>query len=279
MQRIEKLSTLLPADLVGAHDVHIRIPQWAFIPDRWTAAFLRGLVLLAPEWKSKRVWEVGVGTGVNLILLNDAPCREYYFSDFDPRCTQLALENVSSNGLDLIRYRALTGPWDLVTPPNGAWVPNVDVVFACIPQVPADFDLTQGDNIAHYYCPRRYPNSRLHACGLGLNEELLKQARRVLSSRGSVVLNLGGRPGIERLKEMYVTCGYVPRVAHEEIIPQHHETSLESLAVLEENGHTQFEFFEDEAARMRINARTAEERRKRELPLFHKIYVIEGVLA
>jgi hypothetical protein len=94
-----------------------------------------------------------------------------------------------------------------------------------------------------------------------------------------VVLNLGGRPGLEKLRSLFQDAGYQPKVVWEETIPQHAETSLASLAILERDGrHDGFEFFEDSLCAKRIGAREAEARRLRGEPLFHKIYVIAGTL-
>lgn len=280
MYPIVRISPLLPETLRRSlpSDACIMVPTWAFTPDAWNTAFLRGLASLAPGWNSERVWEVGVGPGINVLALHSFPCREFYISDFNPRCISLALENLALNGLDPGRYCPLEGSWDLVTSQNGIKAPQVDVIYACIPQVPADFDLEEGDNIAHYYRPDRYPDSRLHMVGLGLVEALLKQARSVLKENGSVVLNLGGRPGINRLREMFEMCGYAPRVVHEEIVPQHPETSIGSFVALEKSGHAHFEFFADNAGLSPINALAAQARRDNGLPLFHKIYIMEGTL-
>ncbi len=275
---VKKIRDLLPADLIsGIGDACVAIPDWAFVPDEWSTAFLRGLLALAPSWEGKRIWEVGVGTGINLLVLHPrvrgAPV--WYFSDFDERCVPLAVENLSRRNRE--QLFPLHGKWDLLTP-NGGESPDADIIFACIPQVPMEMGLEVGDALAHYYCPERYPNSHLHPCGLGLVEALLQQARGVLSRRGEVVLNLGGRPGLRRLRSMFADNGYRPRVVHEEVIPQHAGTSLKALAALEGNGHEDFEFFVEPDGTSPICAYTAEARRVTDLPVYHKIYVIAGTM-
>ncbi len=273
------LSAFLPPMSYGT-DARIEVPAWAFMPDQWSAAFLNGLYRCSPTWRGKRVWEVGVGTGVNLIALSGLvqPLR-WYFSDFDQRCVPLALRNITrSVGLNH-RYHALSGSRDLLNAPDGGMSPTVEVIFGCLPQVPVEvIDLGEGDNFSHYYCPKRYPKSHLHPCGLGLVEALLKQARDVLTPRGEVVLNLGGRPGQERLLQMFAECDFEPAIVHVEVVPQHAATSLASLAALENGGHADFEFFADAGHEERINARHAEHRRLRGQPVFHRIYVIKGTL-
>lgn len=275
----KRINDLLPTDLIQNFylaECELEIPEWAFYPDQWSIAFLRGL--RKAELDATSIWEVGMGTGLNLIFLKywfpDAKLR---YSDFDARAPLVAHQN-------LARFHVTGTPhwgsWDLVDPVDEEDItpPKVDAVVACIPQVPAEFDLSQGDNFAHYYDPTRYREAHLHAFGLGLNEALLTRAKNVLRPSGRIILNLGGRPGLNRLLQMFTDAGYLPRVLHHEVIQQHAGTSLETLASLEVGSHTDFEFFTDVTATQPINAREAEERRISGAPLFHKIYVIEGTL-
>ena len=261
----------------------IRVPEWAFTPDWWNITFLRGLIKL-PQWRQKGItaWEVGVGSGVNIgILRNYASDASFYFSDYNDMCVPLALENIQRLGRTDARLHPLCGAWDLVTPPaqNGSPLPKVHVVFGCIPQVPTDMDLTVKDRFAHYYNPQAYPEAKSHALGLGLNEALLLRAKRVLLPKGTVVLNLGGRPGRNRLETLFTNAGYRPRILFQDVIPQHAGTSLSSLVRLEHVGHDSFEFFGDKKCKEPINAREAETRRTKGKTTYHRIYVIAGTLA
>ncbi len=260
----------------------ISVPNWAFIPDHWNVAFLRGLSKLTESWKGLCVWEIGVGTGTNLIALSDTTSNvTWYFSDYDRRCVPLALRNLKLFGCDCQKLNPLHGSWDLVTPPHGSnlQAPKVNVVFGCLPQVPTRIDLSVGDRRSQYYDPTRYPRAHQNALGLGLNETLLIRARKVLEPGGQVVLNLSGRPGLRRLRALYRETGYAPRLIHRETIPQHAGTSLASLAELEERGHRHFEFYADTECRKPISAGEAEIRRLAGEEVFHNIYVMAGTLA
>lgn len=274
-----RINEILPPDLRGGYAGALDVPSWAFQPDAWSFAFLRGLRRIADRLDGKKVWEVGVGTGLNLVLLAQwCPKSVFYFSDLNAACTPLARRNIGDalNG----RARPLEGEWDLVTRTDqNCDPPRVNAVIACIPQVPSALDLSVGDNLAHYYHPDRYREAHLHALGLGLNEALLRRARPMLAPGDRVVLNLGGRPGLGRLTQMFQECGYNPQPIHEEVIPQHRETSLATLARLEAAGQNDFEFFADDLAREHINARTAESCRANGIPVFHKIYVVAGTVA
>ncbi len=273
----KEIGSLLPKDLVvGSENRFWRVPEWAFLPDQWTWAFLRGLRLAE---LSGRVWEIGVGTGMASFFLRTwFPQIELYFSDLDARCTELAVDNLRGGRMLGSGLQALHGSWDLMSHERRK-APLVDVVVGCIPQalLPRGERLNDRDNEAHYYDPKMYPESGLHHLGLGLNEALLFRAREqaVLRTGGSAILNLGGRPCLGRLLRMFRDNGYRPRVLYQEVIKQHCGTCLQPFADLEAQGE-HFEFFGDREAKGSISSSEAERRRVAGDPVFHKIYVIEG---
>lgn len=257
----------------------VTVPRWAFRPDNWSTAFLRGLTPLAQSWAEKRVWEVGVGTGANVVALHGlAPRAEWHFSDYDRRCVPLALKNCARASIALSSLRPLAGSWDLVRAPHGRRAPAVDVLFGCLPQVPAPKAVSE-DDLAHYYDPSRYVRRR-SGHGLALNETLLRRAKKknIISRGGQVILNLSGRPGKAQLLGMFASCGYTPVVVHEEIIAQHPHTSLRSLVSIEEECGMPCEFFADVGGTQHLSADEAEQRRLAGEPVFHKIYVVAGTL-
>ena len=178
------INDILPPDLRGGYAGELDVPPWAFQPDAWSFAFLRGLQRIAGQLDGKKIWEVGVGTGLNLLLLARwCPRSVFYFSDLNAACTPLARRNIGDalNG----RARPLEGEWDLVTRIDQYFdPPRVNAVIACIPQVPSALDLSVGDNLAHYYHPDRYREAHLHALGLGLNEALLRRGQRGVAPGG-----------------------------------------------------------------------------------------------
>lgn len=283
MKKNLAIETLLPPDVLWpeARGKAIAVPPWAFRPDQWSFAFLRGLRALAPTFEGQSLWELGVGTGLNTAFVATlAPSAHFHYSDYNNHCSILACTNIS--GLvpgSRERCSPLYGPWDLVTPPNGMTAPQVDVIFGCLPQVTKDgLDLTVGDRVAHYYDPALYPEARHHDLGLGLHEALLERAKAVLCPGGRIVVNLSGRPGRQCLTALFTERGYHARVVHEEMVAQHRGTTLATLAALEDEGHPEFEFFADERGEREINACAAEARRLAGEPLFHNIYVIEGTI-
>lgn len=69
-------------------------PDFAFDPDDpWTQTFQEGLA--RADLKGKTVYEVGVGTGINVaFILQSCGARRVYGSDLDPRLVVLAERNI-----------------------------------------------------------------------------------------------------------------------------------------------------------------------------------------
>jgi methylase of polypeptide subunit release factors len=238
-----------------------------FLPDQWTRVFAKGL--LTHAFAGRKVLEVGVGTGINMagLLAGRIPPSQYVGTD------------ICNNAVSASRILATAQGWDaqLVQSNLLEDVPDdilsrVDHIIACIPQVPSDKPLGEGDNYAHYY---KANGSYWDQYGLGLNSRLLKQAWE-RAPQASVTLNLSGRPGLDKLKELFDYHDRFARVAYEELVPQHTETSIESLAKMEQDGHAPFEFFADADGVEQIGATQAEVRRVNQEPVFHKVYVLSA---
>lgn len=263
-----RLRTFYP----DAKDMGFTRPSNLFLSDEWTKIFAAGLIKLSgseTDFTKAHVLEVGVGVGTNILGLMTSPKPPASFIGTDICDNAIRF----CRGLpDIRRHNVRLQTSDLLSDIPKENLSKLDYIVACIPQVPFEGDLTQGDNFAHYYPPT---GSNWDAFGLGLNAKLLEQAKDLTPS-AQVVLNLSGRPGIERLKDLFNQFGFEPSVLHEAIVPQHKETSLASLASAEEKGADAFEFFRDPGAHEKICAVEAEGRRTAGQPLYHKIYVIRG---
>lgn len=278
-QIVIDIADVFPADYNGGTE--FEVPNYSFLPDQWTRAFLRGLAQF-DGFDGKTVVELGIGTGVNAAyVLQSRNPKCVVGSDIDGMCTIISLKNVYTNVDEEKqgRFRALAGDQNLAS-----WIHEkgfADVVFGCLPQVikSEQIHLHEGNDVSHYYDPAFYP-SELHHLGLGLNDFALRQLHPLLNQGASVILNLSGRPGLGKgLEELlFRTNGYEPRVLHEEVVAQHAGTSVATLAEVEKHHGHEFEFFTsiDGAPESKISATFAEERRLAGLPVFHKIYVIEG---
>ena len=277
------LKDVFPREYQGGTD--FEVPEFAFEPDSWSKAFMKGLMTFGKGggFERKGVAELGVGTGANVALILSAfnPTK-VFASDLNGECTKLAARNIVHavpSARD--KFVPIAGDQNLGRWINGISEGAIDVVYGCLPQVvkASEIDLHEGDNVAHYYDPAQYPSER-HHLGLGLNESALRQIHPLLPQGGTVILNLSGRPGKEAaLEQMFRDCGYEPKLLHEEVIEQHSGTSLATLAAVEaHNGH-RFEFFTSNLGSLgsQITATDAEERRLAGVKVYHKIYVIAGV--
>lgn len=270
---------------MNSHTPELDIPAHAFRPDEWTEAFQRGL--LKSGLNGKSVYEVGVGTGINVQhLIERCGARVVYGSDIDSRLIPLAQRNVQKllDGRSL-QFIPISGSTNLLDIQNDELRQQIrretlGAVVACLPQAFQPADAQPGpDDAAHYYPQEYFSEMPFNSFALGLNEALLAQARE-RHPRTSVILNLAGRVGLSRLLEMFKSNGYRPEIVHEERIPQCPTTNLGYFVDLERLLQTagavssRCEFFDETG--QEIGAREAEERRRASRPVFHNIYVIKG---
>lgn len=281
------LSDLLPSEILdGVGDYSLEVPDWAFLPDPWNFTLYKGL--RQADLANQDVVEVGCGTGITLLLLH-----AYFqgirltYADIVAQCTRLAETNLrrnhSQNG-----HRALVGSWNLLRfqGRNGPPLTPQDAVVACIPQVAVSEAQLRSwgqwipDWRAHYYDPADFPEASFNHRGLGLNEELLRQARSVLRRNGRAILNLAHRPGMDHIVAMFETHGFRDvRELSQRMIQQHADTSLRPFMALEDTGAPAFVFYEDEQGTHPISAHQAERRRLTGDPIFHLLSAFEAKLA
>lgn len=237
-----------------------------FVPDEWTKIFAFGLQEI--RLQGQIALEVGVGIGVNMagLMTSQNVPAHFYGTDISTKAIE-----VSTTLARLLNINATLLRSNLLQDLDKQKLKQVGAVIACIPQVPADLDLSENDNSAHYYTP-------LGNCwddyGLGLNAALIEQATEK-SPFASITLNLCGRPGINKLIQMFEEFDRSSEIIHSAVIPQHTGTSLASLVHMEENGHLPFEFFKDPNGNHHITAAEAEKRRGVD-EVYHKIYVIHS---
>ncbi len=276
---------ILPNDFTGLSTV-IEVPPYGFIPDNWSRALLRGLRKL--DTAGKTVLEPGMGTGVNLGYLANRPKNErpkaLWGGDYDRRMAPVAARNIDRmlTSEERSTVHVCEGELSLI-----AWAEKhkvqPDIVYGCLPQVPCpkSVHLGEGDSFSHYYEVDHH-EAEIDDFGLGLQRLLLLEARELLAKNGSVVLNLGGRPGRDLLMSMFEKNGFAPEVLHAEILRQHEGTNLEPLArrehVMKDSTGHEFEFFGDPEGNEPINATEALNRRNQGLHVYHSIYVIQATI-
>lgn len=280
-------------------------PDFAFDPDDpWTQTFQAGLK--RADLKGKTVYEVGVGTGINLaFILRSCGAARAYGSDLDPRLVVLAernLRSLSPQHAEL--FHPVHGCVSLVdTDDARRKVAKTDVVIACIPQVgePNDARLTAfreaqsvtladgadtqaEDHIAHYYPWTAFDEYPYNAVGLGLNEALLRRLREH-APHAQVVMNFGCRIGTDIIFECFKANGYRPEKLASKIVHQHAGTDISFFVTLEKalsgtNLEKQLvcKFYADPDGKIPLSATDVQELidKNPDVDLYHEVSVIRG---
>lgn len=247
-----------------------------FFPDSWTqcyAAGLRKLPSLYQDFAKQVFCEIGIGTGLIPLGMRSIPGGPAVVIGSDIKmeaveATRRLLEKAGlRNGAPFIQS-------DLLKDYPPGCLRSIHHFAGCIPQVeaPVAMDIQQSDNSSHYYIPHGNPRDKF---GLGLNDDFIAQATEH-SPQASITLNLSGRPGLERLTEMFRSHGREPQVLHEVMVSQHIGTSLETLVRHERADGIPYEFYADAQGRRQITASEAEQRRLKGEASHHKIYVVHA---
>ncbi|MGW0828598.1 class I SAM-dependent methyltransferase [Streptomyces sp. NPDC002845] len=282
------------------------LPSYAFAPsDPWTVTFQAGLARAG--LRDSRVYEVGVGSGANvLFMLRQCGAELVVGSDLDPRLPVLAQKLVTADAPDLAaQFRPVEGSVSLIDGPVAtAEVAMADAVVACLPQVPdpgdamyarfraahlqtvADGRRRVDDHVAHYYSWAEFNDYPFNSVGLGLIEALLSRGEQY-APRAQVILNLGCRIGKGTLLQLFRSHGYRPEELASQIVRQDEDTDISFFVTLEAamrgTGHEkdfECEFYADEEGTLPISATEAKERLDADppAPVFHEICVLRGRL-
>lgn len=281
------------------------VPEFAFDPtDPWTETFQAGLAKAG--LRGRRVYEVGIGTGMNAVyLLRELGAAWVSGSDLDPRLAELAAHNVAELApQDEDRFHPVLGPVSLIdTDAAQAEVGQADAIIGCLPQVtcPKDekfavfrdaheVEIGEGaqeksaDHIAHYYPWEIFNCLPFNSVGLGLNEALLRRTRKA-APQADLILNFGARIPRDLICAMFEANGYKPEVLCSRIVEQDGGTDISFFVTLEKamdgTGLEQemvCAFFADPEGREPLSASAAQARQEShpELPLYHEVCVIRG---
>ncbi|WP_033070178.1 methyltransferase domain-containing protein [Thalassospira australica] len=281
-------------------------PDFAFDPeDPWTQTFQEGLA--RADLRGKTVYEVGVGTGINVaFILRNCGAARVYGSDLDPRLVVLAESNLRSLSPQHAAYfEPVHGSVSLIdTDAARAKIDKTDVVIACIPQVgePSDERLTAfreaqsvklakgaedeaEDHIAHYYPWSLFDEYPYNSVGLGLNEALMRRVRQQ-APHAQLVMNFGCRIGTEIICECFEANGYKPEKIASKIVLQHAGTDISFFVTLEKalsgtNLEKQLvcKFYSDPDGKKPLSATEAQNLidMDPEVALYHEVAVIRGI--
>ena len=281
-------------------------PKFAFDPtDPWTETFQKGLEKAG--LKNRRVYEVGIGTGINAaFMLRLCKASAVSGSDLDPRLAELAERNVRELApRQASHFFPIKGAVSLIDTDEARHsVQQSDVVIACLPQVgdPSDqrlkafreahraqlahgADQRAEDHIAHYYPWAMFDEYPFNTVGLGLNEALLRRLQRH-APKAEVIMNFGARIGTDILFEFFRSNGYKPKKLYSQIVRQDQGTDISFFVALEralegtdwENDFA-CRFYADKLGSTSLTACEAQDALSAdpETPLYHEVCVIRGV--
>ena len=270
-----------------------------FAPEEWSRTFFEGLARYSPhDFAGRTLAELGCGNGwVTLALARHAAPEKLYGLDINPRAITCARINLYLN--------ALTPDGEPILDADGkslidrvefhesdllAWVRDRDLkldrVIGCIPQV-LDPNLSEPDgtvknlsdeflvSLSNYTGHQGYLEDLF---GLGLVARALEEAIEVMRPGGWVVLNLGGRPGREILRQLFCRRGLAMREIWSTRIAQADDTDISPLAEIERSGRHRFEFFLGVHSDEPVAARTAQAYARAGGAIFHSLTVFEGRL-
>lgn len=257
-----------------------------FTPEVWSTTFLEGL-LRKPLWQyqGRTLLELGTGSGwISLVLLRLTGLARALGVDLNPHAAVIARINAVLNGFDrdgneredklARRFEAMVS--DLLDEPRRLGV-RAHLIVGCIPQViarQADLETTRGlYDLSNYFVAQGVVEDQF---GLGLNARALRESLQVLEPGGSVILNLGGRPGWAVVQRMFQRRGFEPEVPWRARIQQAGDTDIAPLAELEARSNQLFAFHLHVHSSESISARLAQAALQAGKPIFHELLVVEG---
>ncbi len=281
----------------GAQLLLLQFPS-VFAPEEWSRTFFEGLARYSPhDFAGRTLAELGCGNGwVTLALARRSAPEKLYGLDINPRAITCARLNLYLN--------ALAADGEPVLDADGkslldrvefhesdllGWVRErglkLDRVIGCIPQVldPNLGEIRAGAelsdellvSLSNYTGHQGYLEDLF---GLGLVARALEEAIEVMRPGGWVVLNLGGRPGREILRQMFCRRGFSIRPIWSTRIGQADDTDISPLAEIERSGRHRFEFYLGVHSDEPVSARTAQAYARAGGAIYHSLTVFDGKL-
>lgn len=254
-----------------------------FTPDDWSVAILKAVLKILSEkfdkkWRKISLLEVWVWSWINLkFLLKN--CKDKINKLFWTDLIQEAIADTEKT----IEWLNNDEKCELILSNLLESIPKkvleiVDFMYACIPQVILpEWAERPHDYYAHYYDRKEFNSFIYNKFGFWLLEKYISQSS-VNAPWVDLVMNVSGRINKSIINSMFENYWYKAEYVYDKIIPQCAETELWMYVELEkENKTSVWDFYEDLEGKNKITAEQAEKRRKENMPVFHRMYVVKWV--
>ncbi len=255
-----------------------------FDSDWWTLAITKSAkneidVTYEKSWETVSAMELGTwhwwAVKILLITCNDK-INKIYWTDIVENAITVARENLKEVDID--------GKSEFIVSDGLNSVPEevlaiLNFSFACLPQVIFTLDkkLLPEDHFAHYVDPEKYNEQAFNRYWYWLIEKTIKEFR-MKNSKASILYNFAWRISKDIIFALYESCWYTPEIVYNEMVEQCETTELWMFVDLEKTEpEALWEFYEDIEGKKIITAEMAENRRKGNLPVYHRMYVVKWV--
>lgn len=217
-----------------------------FLPESWSKVFVGGLHDSYRKSKNRRVnlaVEVGSGTGwASIYMARLGMAKRVIGLDYNPHAVLVGQLNAELNGVASKVQFAQSDKLQALRKIL-AHGQKVDLIAGCLPQISKEGGITKR-GFSDYYPSRGSYEDKF---GLGLVADTVKESLDYLAPHGRLLFNLGGRPGFDRIRDLFEHRGFHPRVAFARLIQQDPGTDISGLARLEESYDLKYEFFDRDA--------------------------------
>lgn len=250
-----------------------------FIPEDWSFTFFEGINRL-PEsvFKDRDVAELGCGNGwISIALAEKWSPRKMYGLDINPRAIKAAwinlyLNALSEDGSPVVDHEGKTlldrvefHESDLLAYCRISNI-SLDRIVGCIPQIlnpdPHAMQKIVSENaseeflysLSNYCALQGFVEDQF---GLGLIARAVEEGISVVRSSGTMIFNIGGRPGHAVCERLFERRGFNISKLWQTRVNQAPDTDILALVEIENNSRHRFEFFMGRVSEEPISARTA----------------------
>jgi SAM-dependent methyltransferase len=255
-----------------------------FDSDGWSLAIWKATgneidKIFKEEWRQVSFMELGTWKWTIPILM----IQEYndklltvVWTDIVPDAIELARELVKDIDRDN-KCEFIVSDWLKDVPQRILDI--LDFNVACLPQVKFTLDkqLLPDDHFAHFVDWEKFKDQDFERFWFWLIEKTIKDFR-MKNSKANILYNFAWRISKDIIFALYESCWYTPEIVYNEMVVQCETTELWMFVDLEKSEpEALWEFYEDIEGKIKITAEMAENRRKDNMSVYHRMYVVKWV--